>query len=478
MERGALYQVSSIKVVGDKLHYFNRKVKVKLPRPYSRDFVENLAGEISDYYSDNGYPDVTVSYERREVSRKQNNVFLEVIFRINPGELYKFGFVIFRGLKRTKLKFIKNLKVIKPGEVYSKEKALDQYSVLVDSGLFSAVNVKDVKTDSYISEIVDLREGSLLKGNGFIGYGSDSGGVINGFLSSSSPFGFGLKYFLFGNYRQKEGYDAIFKMLKPAFPFKNWDVSYSIVKKEQIYESFKSDKVIYNFSALRKKTKAFSQIFRLEISREKVKDTSIKVKRFFLERKFVYSQIYDKRDDRVNPKKGFLSRLNLSVAGLFLGGDTDFLSAEEKFLYLFSFGKETVATRVHCGFINSLRGKSVPLQNRFFLGGAESVRGYKYGTISPKDDKGNYVGGKAYGFLSIELRRGITKNLQGALFYDSGKVFKNPSQFKLSNWYSSVGFGIRYVTPVGPLRLDYGYKLKRIPGQGRGRFHISFGFPF
>ncbi len=475
VERGALYQITSVKVLGDKLHFFKG---IKLPKPYTKSFVEDLVGEISDFYANNGYPDVNVSYEKREKGKEKNRVSLEVVFRIKPGKGYKFGFVLFKGLERTKLRFIKNLKVIMPGETYSKGKALEQYSVLVDSGLFSNVNIEEVKESSYISEIVNLQEGSLLKGNGFIGYGSDSGGVVNGFLSSSSPLGFGLKYFVFGKYRQKEGYDAIFKTVKPAFPFKNWSVSYSIVKKEQIYESFKSDKVIYNFAALRKKTKAFSQIFRLEISREKVKDTSIKIKKRFLERRFVYSQIYDKRDNRVNPKKGFLSHLNLSIAGLFLGGDTDFVSAEEKFLYLFSFGMETVATRIHLGVINSLKGKSVPLQNRFFLGGAESIRGYKYGTVSPKDDKGNYVGGKAYGFFSVEVRRNLTQNLQGALFYDSGKVFKTPSQFSFSNWYSSVGFGIRYITPVGPLRLDYGYKLKEIPGQGRGRFHISFGFPF
>jgi outer membrane protein insertion porin family len=152
--------------------------------------------------------------------------------------------------------------------------------------------------------------------------------------------------------------------------------------------------------------------------------------------------------------------------------------AEEKFLYLFPIGEEIFVVRLNGGIINSIGGKPVPVQDRFFLGGAESIRGYKYGTVSPTDEKGNYIGGKAYGLFSLEVRRSLTKSLEGALFYDSGRVFREPSQFKLSNWYSSVGFGIRYLTPVGPLRFDYGYKLKKVPGQGRGRFHISFGFPF
>ena len=78
----------------------------------------------------------------------------------------------------------------------------------------------------------------------------------------------------------------------------------------------------------------------------------------------------------------------------------------------------------------------------------------------------------------MELRYNFKNNLQLALYYDSGKVFSTPKEFSLSDWYSSVGVGLRYITPVGPLRVDYGYKLKKVPGQGSGRIHISFGFPF
>ena len=82
--------------------------------------------------------------------------------------------------------------------------------------------------------------------------------------------------------------------------------------------------------------------------------------------------------------------------------------------------------------------------------------------------------------MSLELRYFFKKNLQLAFFYDAGNVFERFKDFelKLSDWYSSVGVGFRYLTPVGPLRFDYGYKLKKVPHQGPGRLHISFGFPF
>ena len=475
VKRGPLYRVVSVKPYGDKEGCLK---KVKLPFPYTDSKVGELVGRVSDCYASRGYPDVKVEVSPLFLSRSSSEVKVELKVKVESGRQYRFGYVVVKGLRRTKLPFIKNLLLISPGQVYSREKVVKQYSKLLDSKLFSSINVDEVRSDATVSEVIDLQEGSFLNGKGFVGYGSDYGAVTNGFLSMTSPLGLGLKFFLFGRFRQKEGYDAVFKVLKPAFPFKNWNLGYSIVKKEQIYESFKSDRILYSFSLERKKTKSFSQTFKFEVSREKVKDTSISAERHSLERRLAYIQTYDRRDSISEPKKGYLSYTKLSLSGLFLGGDADYVSFEEKLLYLKTFMGITSAVRFGTGFISTLKGSTVPLQDRFFLGGAESVRGYKYGTISPVDNKGNYVGGRAYGLFSVELRHRLYGQVEGALFYDSGRVFRKPSDFSLSGWYSSVGLGLRYLTPVGPLRIDYGYKLKTVPGQGRGRFHISFGFPF
>ena len=475
VDRGPLFRVVNVKVLNDVLSCYKR---VKVPFVYTESRVQEIANRISDCYASRGFPDVKVKTTLFPVNKTPLEVDLELKISVNSGKKYRFGYVVVKGLRRTKVQAIRNLIFISPGEIYSRKKVVKQYSKLLDSRLFSSININEVRSDSTVSEIIDLNEGSFLRAKGFIGYGTDYGGVSNGFLSMTSPLGLGLKFFLFGRFRQKEGYDAVFKVLKPAFPFVNWNLGYSIVKKEQIYESFKSDKVLYSFSLERKKTRSFSQVFKVEVSREKVRDTSISAERYSLERRFVYLQTYDRRDNISNPKRGFLSFTRFSFSGLLLGGDADYTLFEEKFLYLKTFKGFTSALRFGFGFINSLRGSSVPLQDRFFLGGAESIRGYKYGTVSPTDKRGNYVGGKAYGLFSFELRHPIKGALEGALFYDAGRVFREPSNFSLSNWYSSVGLGLRYLTPVGPLRIDYGYKLKPVPGQGRGRFHISFGFPF
>jgi len=475
VRKGPLYRVVSVSIFGDRLSCF--KVP-HLPLPLTYKLKKRITDSIYRCYSKKGYPDVKVDLEEELISSSPSYRDYKLILKVSPGQFYRFCYVLVRGLKRTKLYTVKNLIIIEPGEVYSREKVTKQYSKLLDSRLFSSIRISEVKGKGCFSQVIDLKEGALFRAKGFIGYGTDSGYVSNGLVSSTSPFGMGVKYFLFGNYRQKEGYDAVFKLLKPAFPFRDYDVSYSIVKKEQIYESFKFDRVYYDFSIHRKASRSFSQEFSFKISRSKLKDTSIRDKKLTLERKFSYTQLYDKRDNVSNPKKGFLSKTVISLSGLLLGGDTSYYLIEERFNYLYSFGRSVLSFRFGAGAITSLEGKKVPVEDRFFLGGAESVRGYKYGTISPVDEKGNFVGGRAYGLFSLELRYPLKGNLEGALFYDSGKVFPSPQDFRLSGWYSSVGVGLRYITPVGPLRVDYGYKLKKVSSQGRGRFHISFGFPF
>jgi len=478
VKKGAVYLLVAV-AVEPEFNKCSEVLKLNLPAPLTPDLRKELPIKLKECYADSGYPEASVESEEEVVRAGKEKKEIVLKLKVKKGKFYRFGFIIVRGLKRIKLDRVKELLTVKPGEPYSQEKLLEQHSLLLESGLFTSVFNDEVKGEKFVNEIFRLEEGMLLRLKGFVGYGSDYGYVLNLSSFATSPLGMGAKYFAFVNYRQKEGYNAVVRALKPAYPFRRYSTSISFVKKEQLYESFKSDKLLYSITLHRKASKRFEQDFSYTVSRSELSDTSIKTSRSTYERKVSLISRYDRRDSFSNPRSGFAVRGEASLAGLFLGGEASYYLLDGRFNYLKELSpKDVVSLRFGLGIIKALEGKEVPLEDRFFLGGAESVRGYKYGTISPQDESGNYVGGRAYGLAGLELRHLLKDRIEGALFFDAGRVFETPSDFKLSDWYSSIGVGIRYLTPVGPLRIDYGYKLKKVPSQGRGRFHISFGFPF
>ena len=80
--------------------------------------------------------------------------------------------------------------------------------------------------------------------------------------------------------------------------------------------------------------------------------------------------------------------------------------------------------------------------------------------------------------LNLELRLPIANKLGGVVFSDNGNVYRRVEVIELLNWRYNFGVGIRYETPIGPVRVDYGIKLNRRPDESFGRLHVSLGHPF
>jgi outer membrane translocation and assembly module TamA len=146
-----------------------------------------------------------------------------------------------------------------------------------------------------------------------------------------------------------------------------------------------------------------------------------------------------------------------------------------------------LAVRARGGSIGAPRGENlkVPFYRRYWLGGATSLRGWGRFEVSPLFD-GVPIGGHTMVESSAELRAPVWGNLTAVLFADAGNVWNNAWDFNLNDLRYDVGPGLRYMTPVGPLRFDFGYQLKRIPGllvdgkpeARRYRFHFSIGQAF
>ena len=194
-------------------------------------------------------------------------------------------------------------------------------------------------------------------------------------------------------------------------------------------------------------------------------------------------------DNLLNPTKGYQATASIEEAGRLLPGTFRFTQVTLDGRHYLSFGKRfTIANRAQLGNLAAPADDptAVPFSRKFFLGGATSVRGWGRYEISPLSDSGLPIGGNSMFECSAEARAHIRGSFGTVLFFDTGNVWANSWGMQLNDLRSAVGTGLRYQTPVSPLRFDVGYQLNPIPGllingspqQRYWRMHFSIGQAF
>ena len=194
----------------------------------------------------------------------------------------------------------------------------------------------------------------------------------------------------------------------------------------------------------------------------------------------------DSRDNKVSPREGTLGKILVSpVAGYY---DTTFtaLTGEAEWMgYYAPFhtrrGKPddrlVLATRLAAGMMAGVPLHAMPASMRYYAGGAGSVRGYSYQSLGPRNRKGDPLGGRSYQLVNLEARVKITDDVGLVPFLDGGMAYREQYP-TLQDLHWGAGLGLRYYTPVGPLRLDVATPLNPVDGDPPVQFYISIGQSF
>lgn len=195
---------------------------------------------------------------------------------------------------------------------------------------------------------------------------------------------------------------------------------------------------------------------------------------------------WDRRDDPFAPTTGTIDTFRIKYAPTALGSDIRFLSMIGKHA-------QYVPLTENLTFVYALRGAwalpldgefTVPIRDRFFTGGRTSVRGFQENSIAPLGADNSPIGGDILVVGNVELRFPLIFGFGGAIFTDSGGAFlskpctNTTCNFSQLNWpdiRNSAGLGLRYLTPVGPISLEYGFKIDRREGESLGAFHFTIG---
>lgn len=226
----------------------------------------------------------------------------------------------------------------------------------------------------------------------------------------------------------------------------------------------------------------------------------------FLRYDFQRVRVVDVEDELIPEAEGFQT-VRLGDVGLnaaFSNRDSIFLTTEGTSLLLQSrffakvFGSEETfvkptaawarfiplggsgvyATSARLGFAIPYGDTTViPVSERFFAGGSNTIRGFELNEVGPTEE-GRPIGGEAMLLFNQEYRMPIWKQLKGLLFLDAGNVYRKVSDFDPTDMRWTIGAGLRLETAIGPLRLEYGAKLDRMPGESKGEWYIAIGEPF
>jgi outer membrane protein assembly factor BamA len=206
--------------------------------------------------------------------------------------------------------------------------------------------------------------------------------------------------------------------------------------------------------------------------------------------------IHDTRDKPLDAHRGVFSTINLSITPTAFGSSANFAKLFAQYSYYKPFHAIVLANSIRLGLATPFAGSFVPTSQLYFSGGGTSLRGFPIDEAGPqrlvpfcnvlKNQSGCVnvtvpVGGRQLFILNSEVRfpLGLTKPLGGVFFYDGGNVYSAISLHNFVDHYSNtVGFGLRYSTPIGPVRIDVGRNLNPVPGINPTQYYITIGQAF
>jgi len=190
----------------------------------------------------------------------------------------------------------------------------------------------------------------------------------------------------------------------------------------------------------------------------------------------------DSRNDAFFPSEGSVINLTTEFAGGPLGGTSYFIKYEADAVKFFPMPWDTVFS-IHgsAGYVHGYDGKFPPIYERYFLGGINSIRGFETRSISPKDEAtGDLIGGSSMVVMNLEYLFSLfpEQNIRGLVFFDAGNAYRNREEIEAFRFKTAVGGGIRWFSPLGPIRIEVGFNLDPKDEESGSEWDFAIGTLF
>ncbi|KPL03074.1 MAG: hypothetical protein AMJ90_04110 [candidate division Zixibacteria bacterium SM23_73_2] len=487
LSEGELTRVEGVAVFGNLVFgdsLLLQKIKIRPTDPFIQKKIDDAILSFLTLYANNGYLDAEVKPDIR-INPETHRALID--FLIDEKNQYTIGEIHLQGLKKCRPGIIKRELLFKKGEVIKYTRLLESQRRLYLSGLFQSVFIRPQPAafgDSTKKDIlIELLENEPFEFNLAVGYGSVEKGRARIEAFNTNLAGTARKVGLSTKISfVSRGVEASFT--EPwTFGFR-WRTDVNLLFEYLEEPGFdlnrKGGRLVIGRTFGKRSTASIT--YRYEDAKlSKIQVATIPEELKTNLRTLTLSFIYDTRDNLFNSTQGFYFEWNNELAGSFLRGTDTFMRLQGRFKYFHPLKRSTIiASALEIGWMDFFgTSRDIPLNERFYAGGPNSLRGFEYQLVGPLDAKEIPIGGRLKAVWNlIEIRQSIYKIIGMVVFADIGNVWSEPREFHFRDFRTSAGFGLRVNTPIGILRADYGINLKPRNGESPGQLIFNMGQTF
>jgi outer membrane protein assembly complex protein YaeT len=491
---------------GDR-NRLRRELPLQPERPLDRQLAVASRERAMNALRDAGYPYAEVQMSEENAGQRQNRVIL----RGTPGPLAYFGDVQITGQSSVGDHVIRRKLTYKPGEKFTRTKMRESQRNLYGLELFEFVNIESnedrARQTTQIPTRVTVAEGKHRKVTFGVGYGTEEQARARlrwdhvNFFGGARQAGFEGKWSSLSRGIRTELTEPYFYSPHFSLRFEGqaWQAREPVYSQDSL-----GGRVTVRHQANQQDMWSVSLINEYQsssITDEGLRDFDIRNNLISLgldprgleQRGTLSAVAFDIGRNTTNSlldaRRGYVLNAHVEQAGKWLWGDFNYWAYTAEGRHYFSVGRRAViANRLRAGSIDGLGDleSNVPFYKRYFLGGASSVRGWGRFEVSPLSGFGFPIGGHAMIEGSSEIRVPVWGKVGAVAFLDYGNVWTESWGFDLGDLRYAVGPGLRYLTPIGPARVDLGYQLNptdnlRVNSElqtRRWRIHFSIGQAF
>ncbi len=499
IEEGAQFTVGELDAQGDLLKSKDEilsLVKLQAGDVFSRKKLRESVFAVNDMYADQGYAYVNVSpLTNLDPSEQRINLTID----IEQGVQVVIDRVIIGGNTKTRDKVIRREMQMVEGDLYSATGIKKSRRKINNLGFFEEVNVTTAKgsDESHMDVHVDVKErptGTFSLG---FGYSSVDKFIGQGSVSQDNFLGRALKLNLAASFG---GSSTTYQVgiFDPYFLDKNLGLGFDIYNTEREWSDFSKKTTGGDIKLgfpVAENTRGFLMY---KYEDKEIFDVDEDASRLIRDQEgtstlssLFASLTKNTTDYRLDPSRGYVAEGSVEFAGL--GGTEKFVKTVLDYRHFWPFKWGTVFTaHGQVGHIQEIGGEEIPIDERFFLGGINSLRGFNSREVGPRvrqvtevagsdgeiveDEDFEFIGGDKEAYFNLEYIFPLVKdlNLKGLVFFDTGNAWGEDEEFFDEMRYSAGG-GIRWFSPMGPLRLEWGYNLDAKEDEDKSKFEFSIG---